>query len=163
MAQAFEIKVKATLSEEKGYDREARVLNRVIRLTEHGISYEADPRHVELVVKALDLQRQPKTVTPGVKDDDVDIDALLDVDATEDALDHDILDSHVAAVPFVTVNKIKGGRTLTLGANVHVRCGETTFEEVQPYSEMYGCHPRTLFATKHGTWKRASSDAHPFS
>ena len=36
MRQAFEIKIKGTLSEAKGCDREVRVLNRVVRLDEEG-------------------------------------------------------------------------------------------------------------------------------
>ena len=36
--------------------KEIKLLNRVVRITETGLAYEADPRHVELMVKSLGLE-----------------------------------------------------------------------------------------------------------
>ena len=49
-------------------DKEARVLNRIVRWTEHGIEYEADPRQAEKLIRDLKFDAGVKTVvTPGVK------------------------------------------------------------------------------------------------
>jgi hypothetical protein len=61
-------KIKAeTLRSDKGDAKEIRVLNKVIRLTEQGLELEADPRHAELVVRALGLQTAKPSPTPGTK------------------------------------------------------------------------------------------------
>ena len=44
-----------------------RVLNRIVRITDDGLLYEADPRHAELLAKSLNLENCNKMVTPGVK------------------------------------------------------------------------------------------------
>jgi len=61
-------KIKAeTLGSDKGDAKEIRVLNKVIRLTEQGLELEADPRHAELVVRALGLETAKPSPTPGTK------------------------------------------------------------------------------------------------
>ena len=50
-------------------DRWAFLLNRILHLTDRGLHYEADPRHVEMLARSLGLDA-PGTkhvVTPGVK------------------------------------------------------------------------------------------------
>ena len=47
--------MKGWLGFEKGDLREMRVLNRIVRLSDSGILYEPDPRHVELLARALRL------------------------------------------------------------------------------------------------------------
>ena len=48
-------------------DTEIRILNRVIRITSQGVSYEADPRHHELLQRSLGLEGSTPVPTPGVK------------------------------------------------------------------------------------------------
>jgi hypothetical protein len=60
----YKIKVE-TLGRDKKDSKEIRVLNKVIRLTEQGLELEADPRHVELVVRALGLEDGKPSPTPG--------------------------------------------------------------------------------------------------
>ena len=64
LAGRFEIKTKVIGD---GVDdvAEARVLNRVLRRTAQGWELEADQRHAELVVKALDLMEAKTVSTPG--------------------------------------------------------------------------------------------------
>ena len=52
-------------------DKEARVLNRIIRWTDRGLEYEADPRQVEKLLEELDLEGEgvKGVVTPGIKAD----------------------------------------------------------------------------------------------
>ena len=56
LAKVFEIKMKARIGEAADCDREVRVLNRVVRLTQDGLEYEADPRHAEMLVIAGGLE-----------------------------------------------------------------------------------------------------------
>jgi len=53
----------------KGHLQELRILNRVISWTDRGITYEADPRHAELLVQELQLDGAKGVTTPGSKDD----------------------------------------------------------------------------------------------
>lgn len=50
--------------------KELRLLNRILRWTEHGISWEPDPRHVELILPSLDLSGDDAklVVTPGSRE-----------------------------------------------------------------------------------------------
>jgi hypothetical protein len=45
--------------------QEGKVLNRVLRRTEDGWEYEADPRHAELLVKSLNLEEAKPVSTAG--------------------------------------------------------------------------------------------------
>ena len=47
-----------------GGDKEGRVLNRMLRCTEDGVRYEADPRQHEKQVGELDLEGAKGVVTP---------------------------------------------------------------------------------------------------
>ena len=51
MHDGFLIKVVGKLGGDESDLKELCILNRVLRWTETGITYEADPRHAELVVK----------------------------------------------------------------------------------------------------------------
>ena len=48
-------------------DKEGRVLNRIIKWTDAGIEYEADPRQVEKLVEFLDLEGANSVIAPGLK------------------------------------------------------------------------------------------------
>jgi hypothetical protein len=45
--------------------REARILNRVIRVDENGWEYEADQRHGEMIIKSLEMTNAKGVSTPG--------------------------------------------------------------------------------------------------
>ena len=47
--------------------REHRILNRILRVDEAGLKWEADPRHLELLAKSLRLETCRQIGTPGVK------------------------------------------------------------------------------------------------
>ena len=65
LREAFELKTEILGSGPK-LQKEARVLNRVIQWQEWGISWEADPRQVELVLQdmGLDQGQSSSVVTP---------------------------------------------------------------------------------------------------
>ena len=51
MHESFLMKVVGKLGRDQEVSKELRVLNRILRWTPQGITYEADPRHVELPIK----------------------------------------------------------------------------------------------------------------
>ena len=63
----YELKRGGRLGPGPKDDREATVLNRVVRWTEQGLEYEADPRQVEKLLESLDLEDARPAATPGVK------------------------------------------------------------------------------------------------
>ena len=56
-------------------DNEIRILNRIVRITESGLEYEADPRRVDLITQSLDLENSKPVATPGVKNPDPGLEA----------------------------------------------------------------------------------------
>eukprot|EP00973_Karenia_brevis_P010048 1360936-Karenia_brevis.AAC.1 len=51
MESWFEIKVRAVLGPEDKDDKEVSILGRLVRWTDEGIEYEADPKHRSLVLE----------------------------------------------------------------------------------------------------------------
>lgn len=43
------------------------MLNRILRVKDSGLTYEADPRHAELLARSLGLQQSRLVTTPGTK------------------------------------------------------------------------------------------------
>ena len=62
------VKVRAMMGPEPTDDKEVSILNRVIRWTEDALLYEADPRHVEKLLKEAGLECCNALNTPGVKE-----------------------------------------------------------------------------------------------
>ena len=58
----FEMKTQMVGSK---HAKEGKVLNRVIRITEHGWEYEADQRHGELIVEMMGLKEANGVNSPG--------------------------------------------------------------------------------------------------
>ena len=68
MAEAFLVKVVGRLGGDEGDVQELRVLNRVLQWTESGIQYQADPRHIEILIRDVDTGASGKLPSaPGVK------------------------------------------------------------------------------------------------
>ena len=58
------------LGPDEGQAKEIKILNRIISWHgERGITYEADPRHIEIVVEQLDLKESKEVTTPGTKEE----------------------------------------------------------------------------------------------
>ena len=60
----FEVSTKIVGLEE-GQIREARVLNRIVRVDKDGWYYEADQRHGEMIIKTLNMEGAKGVCTPG--------------------------------------------------------------------------------------------------
>ena len=54
----------------KGHQREVKIVNRIIGWdNQKGIVYEADPRHIEIIVDQLKLKDAKAVATPGAKEE----------------------------------------------------------------------------------------------
>ena len=70
MSKSFGIKLKGRLGHGRNDAKEVRVLNRVVRWNDYkGIEYEADPRHVEIMIGLLELENAKSAVAPGAKEE----------------------------------------------------------------------------------------------
>ena len=67
LKKKYEFKESARLGPSLEDDKEARVLNRVVRWTPEGLEYEADPRQGEKLVEELGLEGAKGVITPAVK------------------------------------------------------------------------------------------------
>jgi hypothetical protein len=67
LEQHYELEESARLGPGPGDAKEARVLNRLVRWTAHGVEYEADPRQAERLLRDLKLAGAKSVGTPGVK------------------------------------------------------------------------------------------------
>ena len=64
----YELRKGGRIGPGKDDDKEGRVLNRVVRWTEQGLEYEADPRQIERLIESQGLDDSCNSVvTPGLK------------------------------------------------------------------------------------------------
>ena len=68
LEKAYELKTQV-LGPSKEDLQQVRALNRIMTWKSHGISYEADPRHAEIVIKELGLSDAKGVVTLGTKEE----------------------------------------------------------------------------------------------
>ena len=64
----FEIKIRGIMGSGKDDVKEMRILNRIVRRTHEGFFWEADPRHAELLIRELELDKCQVVKTPGTRD-----------------------------------------------------------------------------------------------
>ena len=124
MAAAFEIKCKGRLGPDPGDCKELRVLNRILRMTDEGVSYEADPRHAEHLIKSLGLSECRYVSTPGTK-------SLAD-DPPYDKADQEV-EELIASLNH-SPDHFRERR--------HKFSTHDDVIEIEPYSSVYGMHPR---------------------
>ena len=74
LAENFELKI-GRLGEGCKGDNQLRILNRIVTITATGLTYEADPRHVDLLVESLGLTQANSVANPGAKEPTADYDA----------------------------------------------------------------------------------------
>ena len=67
----FHVKVRARLGPEKGDDKTATLLGRILRWHSWGISCEADPKYRKQIMEALGLEEESKSLSsPGAREED---------------------------------------------------------------------------------------------
>ena len=67
MKEKYELTTGGRLGPNAEDDKEATILNRVVRWTSKGLEYEADPRQVERLLAEVELDGANGAATPGVK------------------------------------------------------------------------------------------------
>ena len=75
LAKNLELKIRGRLGEGFKEDNQLRILNCVATLTESGVMYEVDPRHVDLLAGSMGLTKANGVGTPGTKNPVADYDA----------------------------------------------------------------------------------------
>ena len=66
-AKNFELKIRGRLGEGCMGDNQLRILNRIVTITATGLTYEADPRHVDPLVESLDITQAYSVATQDAK------------------------------------------------------------------------------------------------
>ena len=71
-----------------------RILNRIVRIEEDGLYYEADPRHIDLIAESLNITAADSVCTPGLNnsspDSESDSKSEDDANAAKDDGDSDL-------------------------------------------------------------------------
>ena len=69
MRNWFDIKVRAVMGEDSSDDKEVTILGRIVRWTDRGIEFEADPKHRLLIMEAFGFKEGSRgLVNNGEKD-----------------------------------------------------------------------------------------------
>ena len=166
LSDHFEIVVKGYLGESDDCSKEVRVLNRIVRIDSEGISYESDPRHVEIIARGLGLEKASNATAPGRRDEEVNYEAILDAatDLELDAVDPD--DAEIVA-SFVPVKKPRRPNLYVTFDDDNlittINLDKQKFVYGLPYSDMLHLHPRLLVATRRGHWKTVKSGSDPYT
>ena len=63
LTQTFEIKIRGRLGPEKQDDKHMRILNRCVEWGTRGLKYEADPRHAEILIRELGLEKSSSVIS----------------------------------------------------------------------------------------------------
>ena len=182
MAKSFELKLRGRLG--RDLPGELRILNRIVRITDTGLEYEADPRHVELISESLELNDCKPVSTPGVKNHAPDLESVKSDDIPNASLEVQVDDQHdqihnlndfYAAVTsdssyfegmtMATRSRSCISSEMSRRARRGLSIGfdeVTTTHEVPAYSTIYGMLPYNLFATAAG-WKVVGPRSNPFT
>lgn len=147
--------MKGRLGEDETDLKEIRVLNRILRITADGLRYDADPRHVELLSRSMQVQHHRRISTPGIKwledleygpeeEEHVDHDAMnLDDDDDFDKFKSLVCASIQSRSPSERIKSVvvDGHEQEKLSQRVAVDDVPVVYEIV-PYSKIYPYHPR---------------------
>ena len=66
LKETYELKVRGTMGDEPGDDKEIVILNRSLRWTEEGLEYRADDKHVREILKYFGLDENSKGLSAAV-------------------------------------------------------------------------------------------------
>mgnify|MGYP003334455616 CR=1 FL=1 len=186
LKKVFEIKVRGRLGVGCA-DSEIKILNRIVRIDERGLRYEADPRHCDLLIPSLGLQNGSSVKTPGVKPADPELEAPK---GEEGEINGQVIDSQgnvfysnaQGTDTSVTGPLSPSGLTPSQGIKkaavkslseimddkaydkkeIAIMLEPEVIHEVPAYSEIYGLHPRLLMSTPYGM-VRVPSNMDPYT
>ena len=72
LRKSFETMARGRIVKGCNGDSQIRILNRVVTLTDDGVTYEADPRHCDILMDSLNLTAANSMSSPGAKPSDRD-------------------------------------------------------------------------------------------
>ena len=72
LRESFQIKIRGRLGEGCEGPQEMKMIHRIVTLDGDGLTYEADPRHCDLLMSSLDLTTSSSAYSPSVKPTDRD-------------------------------------------------------------------------------------------
>jgi hypothetical protein len=98
LQKSFEVKIRGRLGEGCTGPQEIRILNRIVSVNKNGLTYEADPRHGDLLSSSLGLTSDSSAATPGVKPIDRDANASKSDEPEIPSLDFTDPDKVIAAI-----------------------------------------------------------------
>lgn len=67
MQDRYEVKIRGRLGPDSKDDKTITILNKCLEWKADGIHYEADQRHVEILIRELEFKSVKPVVTPGIK------------------------------------------------------------------------------------------------
>ena len=118
---------------------EIKILNRILRLTDQGLTYEADPRHADLLLSSMGLTASNSVATPGIKDPEADSAATKNDESSErPRLDMGSEASHGGEQKDASLCAMQSGKHVQFNEDI------TTYHEVPAYGSIYGRHPSLL-------------------
>ena len=144
------------------------MLTRVLKVTDEGLQYEADPRHVELLQRCLKESKTNSVSTPGNKIEE-DLDQVInDEDAAEDFLLVDADDEPEDSADHSIQKEISYNNVLAIH-DADCPQPRVTFAEpvaectyhVVPYSQIFDIHPNRIVSTNRG-FKLVTENVDPF-
>ena len=100
LAESFELKIRGRLGEGSTSPQQIRILNRIVTLDDTGLTYEADPRHTDLLMTSLGLTTANSSATPGVKPSERNINAAKCNESDDKLLDPSDPNATIAAICF---------------------------------------------------------------
>ena len=83
MSDEYDIKVRGKLGPDKADDKAITILNRCVTWTGQGIQYEADPRHVEILINEMEFHGVKPSLVPGSKSSSKDDENDPHLDASQ--------------------------------------------------------------------------------
>ena len=99
LKDSFEIKIRGRLGIGCPGPQQIGILNRIVTLTDEGLTSEADPRHSDLLMSSLELTSSNSSATPEVKPHDRDELASKVIETGDHQLDeYSDPDSVIAAI-----------------------------------------------------------------
>ena len=162
LAKNFELKLRGRLGE--GTEcQQLRILNRIVTITKDGLTYEADPRHADIMMASMGLTSANAALTPGVKEPEADYESDKRDEATAttflDGIEPEIVhDKQIHSL------QTKDERRHEFNRQRRIRFNTDAIEyfDIPAYSTIYGTAPRFLASTAQGMVS-TSSHCDPFT
>ena len=143
-----------------GNCNEIKILNRILRSTPEGLTYDSDPRHVDLLALSMGLTVSNAVSTPGTKEPDADYEATkTDDTAFQSGFgDSDSSGRQQRAMDTVQCNIVNMAKNSALKIKYgprktkrHVTFKEEIKEQrARGYATMYGVHPSLIKSSHNG-------------